>query len=128
MFTLQFGNVNQLRTGGQPSLCPTARNRVSEVNTVAVPLKKKVYILLEKDFLFDEVELLCHFFFVSHFIRWINKGACFSFFFVIPVFVWVLAFAVVFALEVIQPIVSLLTFAKGSLLLATVCTKFHFFK
>ena len=40
--------------------------------------------------------------------------------YVIPVFVWVLAFAIVFALQMIQPVVSLLTFAKGSLLLATV--------
>lgn len=47
-----------------------------------------------------------------------------SFFYVIPVFVWVLTFAIIFALNLIQPIVSLLTFAKGSLLLATVAVTF----
>ncbi len=44
----------------------------------------------------------------------------FSHVYVIPVFVWVLTFFIVFALQIIQPIVSILTFAKGSLLLATV--------
>lgn len=48
----------------------------------------------------------------------------FSFYYVIPVFVWVLTFAIIFALNLIQPIVSLLTFAKGSLLLATVAVTF----
>ena len=38
----------------------------------------------------------------------------------IPVFVWVLTFCIVFALKFIQPIVSILTFVKGSLILATV--------
>ncbi|KAI0214375.1 hypothetical protein LSAT2_000531 [Lamellibrachia satsuma] len=44
--------------------------------------------------------------------------------YVIPVFVWVLAFAIVFALQIIQPVVALLTFAKGSLLLGTVVVTF----
>ncbi|KAK2191469.1 hypothetical protein NP493_53g19016 [Ridgeia piscesae] len=44
--------------------------------------------------------------------------------YVIPVFVWILAFAIIFALQIIQPVVSLLTFAKGSLLLATVVVTF----
>ncbi|KAL5005410.1 hypothetical protein ScPMuIL_018866 [Solemya velum] len=47
-----------------------------------------------------------------------------NYFFVIPVFVWVLTFAVVFALRFIQPIVSILTFFKGTLLLATVIVTF----
>ncbi|ELT97778.1 hypothetical protein CAPTEDRAFT_210177 [Capitella teleta] len=47
-----------------------------------------------------------------------------SHFYVIPVFVWVLTFAIVFALSIIQPLVSVLTFAKGSLLLATVVITF----
>ena len=50
---------------------------------------------------------------------------CFRDVYVIPVFVWVLAFAIVFALQVIQPVVALLTFAKGSLLLATVSLAWH---
>ncbi|KAK3586499.1 hypothetical protein CHS0354_033522 [Potamilus streckersoni] len=43
-----------------------------------------------------------------------------SHFQVIPVFVWVLTFLILFALQLIQPIVSVLTFFKGSLLLGTV--------
>ncbi|KAL3846428.1 hypothetical protein ACJMK2_017420, partial [Sinanodonta woodiana] len=43
-----------------------------------------------------------------------------SHFHVIPVFVWVLTFLILFALQLIQPIVSVLTFFKGSLLLGTV--------
>ena len=46
--------------------------------------------------------------------------------YVIPVFVWVLAFAIVFALQVIQPVVALLTFAKGSLLLGTVSLAYSY--
>ncbi|XP_070538677.1 uncharacterized protein [Ptychodera flava] len=44
--------------------------------------------------------------------------------YVIPVFVWVLAFAIVFARSCIQPVVSVLTFIKGSLLVATVAVTF----
>lgn len=44
----------------------------------------------------------------------------FSHFYVIPVFVWVLTLAIVFALQLIKPVVSLLTFIKGTLLLGTV--------
>ncbi|XP_053404863.1 uncharacterized protein LOC128558721 [Mercenaria mercenaria] len=40
--------------------------------------------------------------------------------YIIPVFVWVLTFSIVFALQLIQPVVSILTFFKGSLLLGTV--------
>ena len=40
--------------------------------------------------------------------------------YVIPVFVWLLTLSILFALRVIQPVVSVLTFLKGSLLLATV--------
>ena len=43
-----------------------------------------------------------------------------SHFYVIPVFVWVLTLAIVFALQCIQPVVSILTFAKGTVLLGTV--------
>ena len=45
---------------------------------------------------------------------------CCSHFYVIPVFVWVLTLAIVFALQLIQPVISVLTFIKGSVLLATV--------
>ncbi|XP_052784887.1 uncharacterized protein LOC128220506 isoform X2 [Mya arenaria] len=45
--------------------------------------------------------------------------------FIIPVFVWVLTLAIVFALKFIQPIVSVLTFFKGSLLLGTVIVTFY---
>ena len=45
---------------------------------------------------------------------------CCRHFYVIPVFVWVLTLSIVFALRIIQPIISLLTFVKGSVLLATV--------
>ena len=44
----------------------------------------------------------------------------FSYRYIIPIFVWVLTFAIVFALQLIQPVVSVLTFFKGSLLLGTV--------
>ncbi|XP_041352506.1 uncharacterized protein LOC121370986 isoform X2 [Gigantopelta aegis] len=44
--------------------------------------------------------------------------------YVIPGFVWLLSFAVVFALKFIQPIVSILTFVKGSLLLGTTIVTF----
>jgi len=44
----------------------------------------------------------------------------FSFRYVIPVFVWVGSFAIVFAQQLVQPVVSVLTFFKGSLLLGTV--------
>ena len=43
-----------------------------------------------------------------------------SHFYVIPLFVWVLTIFIVFGLNCIQPIVSLLTFVKGTLILATV--------
>ncbi|KAK7090005.1 hypothetical protein V1264_009868 [Littorina saxatilis] len=46
-------------------------------------------------------------------------------FYVIPVFVWVLTFAIVFALQLIQPIISILTFLKGSVLLATTLVTFY---
>ncbi|CAD5118273.1 DgyrCDS6990 [Dimorphilus gyrociliatus] len=46
------------------------------------------------------------------------------FFYVIPLFVWVLTFAIIFGLNFIQPVVSLLTLAKGILLLATVAVTF----
>ena len=39
---------------------------------------------------------------------------------VLPVFCWVLSFLVVFARWAVLPLVSILTFFKGSLLLATV--------
>ncbi|KAH9512328.1 hypothetical protein Btru_039185 [Bulinus truncatus] len=39
--------------------------------------------------------------------------------YVIPVFVWVLTSIILFALKLIQPVVSILTFVKGSLLLGT---------
>ena len=45
---------------------------------------------------------------------------CFSYRYIIPIFVWVLTFCIVFALKYVQPVVSVLTFFKGSLLLGTV--------
>lgn len=45
--------------------------------------------------------------------------------YIIPVFVWLLTFAIVFALQLIQPVVSVLTFFKGSLLLGTVIVTFY---
>nr|XP_022343426.1 uncharacterized protein LOC111136680 [Crassostrea virginica] len=45
--------------------------------------------------------------------------------YVIPVFVWVLTFLIVFALQLVQPLVSILTFFKGSLLLGTVAVTFY---
>lgn len=45
--------------------------------------------------------------------------------YVIPVFVWVLTFCIVFALKYVQPVVSVLTFFKGSLLLGTVIVTFY---
>ncbi|XP_033760661.1 uncharacterized protein LOC117342579 [Pecten maximus] len=45
--------------------------------------------------------------------------------YVIPVFVWVLTLAIVFALKFIQPVVSVFTFFKGSLLLGTVIVTFY---
>ncbi|XP_076096184.1 uncharacterized protein LOC143067063 isoform X3 [Mytilus galloprovincialis] len=44
--------------------------------------------------------------------------------YVIPLFVWICTFAVVFALQLVQPVVSVLTFFKGSLLLGTVIITF----
>lgn len=44
--------------------------------------------------------------------------------YVIPIFVWICTFAVVFALQLVQPVVSVLTFFKGSLLLGTVIITF----
>ncbi|BFZ00726.1 hypothetical protein BsWGS_03766 [Bradybaena similaris] len=46
-------------------------------------------------------------------------------FYVIPVFVWVLTLAIVFALQLIKPVVSLLTFIKGTLLLGTAVVTFY---
>lgn len=43
----------------------------------------------------------------------------------IPVFVWVLTCCIVFALQYVQPVVSVLTFFKGSLLLGTVIVTFY---
>ncbi|XP_060585069.1 uncharacterized protein LOC132741012 [Ruditapes philippinarum] len=45
--------------------------------------------------------------------------------YIIPVFVWVLTFSIIFALQLIQPVVSILTFFKGSLLLGTVIVTFY---
>ncbi|XP_069103802.1 uncharacterized protein [Argopecten irradians] len=45
--------------------------------------------------------------------------------YVIPFFVWILTFAIVFALKFIQPVVSVFTFFKGSLLLGTVIVTFY---
>ncbi|XP_074657904.1 uncharacterized protein LOC141910911 [Tubulanus polymorphus] len=45
-------------------------------------------------------------------------------FYVIPVFVWILTFAIVFGFRFIKPLISLMTFVKGSLLLATVVVTF----
>lgn len=45
-----------------------------------------------------------------------------SFIYIIPVFVWVQALAIVFAQKFIHPVVSILTFFKGSVLVATVST------
>ncbi|XP_046331134.2 uncharacterized protein LOC124114563 isoform X1 [Haliotis rufescens] len=45
--------------------------------------------------------------------------------YVIPGFVWILTVAVVFALKLIQPVVSILTFLKGSLLLGTTIVTFY---
>lgn len=44
--------------------------------------------------------------------------------YLIAPFVWILAFVIMFAFQFIQPLVSLLTFGKGSLLLATVVMTF----
>ncbi|XP_022093872.1 uncharacterized protein LOC110981030 isoform X2 [Acanthaster planci] len=44
--------------------------------------------------------------------------------YVIPVFVWVLSLAIVFAQKFVQPFVSLLTLAKGGVLVATVVVTF----
>nr|KAG5699603.1 hypothetical protein BaRGS_000719 [Batillaria attramentaria] len=46
-------------------------------------------------------------------------------FYVIPVFVWVLTFAIIFALRLIQPVISVLTFIKGTVLLATTVVAFY---
>ncbi|KAJ8309853.1 hypothetical protein KUTeg_011718 [Tegillarca granosa] len=48
-----------------------------------------------------------------------------NYFYIIPVFVWLLSFAIVFALRFIQPVVSFFTFFKGSLLLGTVIVTFY---
>lgn len=48
-----------------------------------------------------------------------------NYIYVIPVFVWVLTFLIVFALQLVQPLVSVLTFFKGSLLLGTVAVTFY---
>ncbi|GFR96430.1 hypothetical protein ElyMa_002721100, partial [Elysia marginata] len=48
-----------------------------------------------------------------------------NYFYVIPVFVTVLTAAIVFALQLIQPVVSVLTFLKGSLLLGTTLVTFY---
>ncbi|XP_048745678.2 uncharacterized protein LOC125658456 isoform X2 [Ostrea edulis] len=48
-----------------------------------------------------------------------------NYLYVIPVFVWVLSFLIVFALQLVQPVVSILTFFKGSLLLGTVAVTFY---
>ncbi|XP_052215760.1 uncharacterized protein LOC127834164 isoform X2 [Dreissena polymorpha] len=45
--------------------------------------------------------------------------------YIIPMFVWVLSLLIVFALQFIQPVVSVLTFFKGSLLLGTVIVTFY---
>ncbi|XP_064615193.1 uncharacterized protein LOC135479301 [Liolophura sinensis] len=47
-----------------------------------------------------------------------------SHFYVIPVFVGVLTVSIVFALKLIQPVVSVLTFLKGTVLLGTVVVTF----
>lgn len=47
-----------------------------------------------------------------------------DFIYVIPVFVWVQSLAIVFAQQLIHPIVSVLTFCKGSVLVATVVVTF----
>ncbi|XP_071508065.1 uncharacterized protein [Diadema antillarum] len=44
--------------------------------------------------------------------------------YIIPVFVWLLSFSIVFAQRIIQPVVSLFTLAKGGLLVATVVVTF----
>ncbi|CAG5116794.1 unnamed protein product [Candidula unifasciata] len=46
-------------------------------------------------------------------------------FYVIPVFVWVLTLAIVFALQLIKSVVSFLTFIKGTLLLGTAAVTFY---
>ncbi|KAL8583222.1 hypothetical protein ACOMHN_013777 [Nucella lapillus] len=46
-------------------------------------------------------------------------------FYVIPVFVWILTFTIVLALQLIQPVISVLTFIKGSVLLATTLVTFY---
>ncbi|PIK48626.1 hypothetical protein BSL78_14503 [Apostichopus japonicus] len=47
-----------------------------------------------------------------------------NFIYIIPVFVWVQALAIVFAQKFIHPVVSILTFFKGSVLVATVIVTF----
>ncbi|XP_033637499.1 uncharacterized protein LOC117298379 isoform X1 [Asterias rubens] len=44
--------------------------------------------------------------------------------YVIPIFVWVLSLAIVFAQKFVQPVVSLMTLAKGGVLVATVIVTF----
>ncbi|XP_025079220.1 uncharacterized protein LOC112555176 isoform X2 [Pomacea canaliculata] len=46
-------------------------------------------------------------------------------FYVIPVFVWLLTLGIIFAIHLIQPVVSILTFLKGSVLLATTLVTFY---
>ncbi|KAK3727244.1 hypothetical protein RRG08_049871 [Elysia crispata] len=48
-----------------------------------------------------------------------------NYYYIIPVFVTVLTTAIVFALQLIQPVVSVLTFLKGSLLLGTTFVTFY---
>ncbi|RUS75531.1 hypothetical protein EGW08_016699 [Elysia chlorotica] len=48
-----------------------------------------------------------------------------NYYYIIPVFVTVLTSAIVFALQLIQPVVSVLTFLKGSLLLGTTIVTFY---
>ncbi|XP_059143831.1 uncharacterized protein LOC131931145 isoform X2 [Physella acuta] len=45
--------------------------------------------------------------------------------YVIPVFVWVLTLVILFGLQLIQPVISILTFLKGSLLLGTAGVTFY---
>ncbi|XP_072034211.1 uncharacterized protein [Amphiura filiformis] len=44
--------------------------------------------------------------------------------YIIPVFVWILSISIVFAQHVIQPLISILTLAKGGILVATVVVTF----
>ena len=75
------------------------------------------------------LHLICIYYNALEYFNQICKGVCMqskvlcslhSMLYIIPVFAWSCTFAVVFLQSFVQPFVSVLTFFKGSLLIATV--------